>query len=54
MKGYSAEAEPLVPALKLSTNLTVWFSSGTVVPPDFFLYFISLLFFLIHDVIISI
>jgi len=32
--GYSAEAEPLVPMLKLSINLTVFPSSGTVVPPD--------------------
>ena len=31
---YSAEAEPLVPALKLSINLTVFCSKGTVVPPD--------------------
>jgi hypothetical protein len=33
-KKYSAEAEPLVPALKLSTNLTVFNSNGTEVPPD--------------------
>jgi hypothetical protein len=30
----SAEAEPLVPWLKLSINRTVFSSSGTVVPPD--------------------
>lgn len=34
-KGYSAEEAPLVPALKLSTNLTVLCSRGTVVPPDY-------------------
>lgn len=32
-KKYSAETDPLVPALKLSTNLTVLCSKGTVVPP---------------------
>lgn len=31
---YSAEADPLVPAEKLSTNRTVLYSNGTVVPPD--------------------
>lgn len=31
---YSAEAEPRVPAEKLSMNLTVFCSTGTVVPPD--------------------
>ena len=34
LKGYSAEADPLVPILKLSIYLTVDPSSGTVVPPD--------------------
>lgn len=34
-KKYSADADPLVPALKLSTNLTVLCSKGTVVPPDY-------------------
>ena len=33
-KKYSALVAPLVPALKLSINLTVLFSNGTVVPPD--------------------
>ena len=33
-KNHSADADPLVPALKLSTNLTVLCSRGTVVPPD--------------------
>lgn len=32
---YSAEAEPLVPTLKLSTKRTVFCSIGTVVPPDY-------------------
>lgn len=32
---YSADAEPLVPALKLSTKRTVLCSKGTVVPPDY-------------------
>lgn len=32
-KKYSAERDPLVPALKLSTNLTVLCSRGIVVPP---------------------
>jgi hypothetical protein len=31
---YSALIAPLVPAEKLSRNLTICFSSGTVVPPD--------------------
>lgn len=31
---FSVDAEPLVPALKLSTNRTVLCSRGTVVPPD--------------------
>ena len=31
---YSAEADPLVPALKLSMKRTVFCSRGTVVPPD--------------------
>lgn len=34
LRKYSAEVAPLVPAEKLSINLTVWFSSGTVVPPE--------------------
>ena len=34
LKGYSAEAAPLDPELKLSINLTVLASKGTVVPPD--------------------
>lgn len=33
-KGYSAEAAPLDPELKLSINRTVLLSIGTVVPPD--------------------
>lgn len=32
---YSVDAEPLVPALKLSTKRTVLCSKGTVVPPDY-------------------
>ena len=32
-KKYSAEVDPLDPPLKLSKNLTVFFSIGTVVPP---------------------
>lgn len=31
---YSAEADPLVPALKLSMKRMVLCSKGTVVPPD--------------------
>lgn len=34
IQGYSAEAAPLVPLLKLSINLTVLLSKGTAVPPD--------------------
>jgi hypothetical protein len=34
IEGYSAEADPLVPILKLSIYLTVLPSKGTVVPPD--------------------
>ena len=34
LRKYSADADPLVPALKLSTNLTVLISKGTVVPPE--------------------
>jgi len=34
LRKYSADAEPLVPILKLSTNRTVFCSIGTVVPPD--------------------
>lgn len=33
-KTHSVEADPLVPALKLSTKRTVLSSIGTVVPPD--------------------
>ena len=33
-KGYSVDVAPLVPTLKLSINLTVRLSRGTVVPPD--------------------
>ena len=34
LEGYSADVAPRVPTLKLSIYLTVWLSSGTVVPPD--------------------
>jgi hypothetical protein len=33
-KKYSAERDPLFPVLKFSTDLTVFFSKGTLVPPD--------------------
>jgi hypothetical protein len=33
-KKYSADADPLVPAEKLSKKRTVFASKGTVVPPD--------------------
>ena len=42
---YSAEADPLVPAEKLSTNRTVLYSNGTVVPPDCSLKAIIILIF---------
>jgi hypothetical protein len=32
-KKYSAERAPLLPVLKFSIDLTVFFSSGTLVPP---------------------
>jgi len=31
---YSADVAPRVPAEKLSTKRTIWFSRGTVVPPE--------------------
>jgi len=34
-QGYSADAAPRVPTLKLSMYRTVWLSSGTIVPPDY-------------------
>lgn len=36
LKGYSVEAAPLVPMLKLSMKRTALSSSGTRVPPDCF------------------
>ncbi len=35
LKGYSADLDPLAPELKLSMKRTVFFSIGTVVPPDY-------------------
>ena len=35
LTGYSAEAAPLVPMLKLSMKRTAFSSSGTRVPPDY-------------------
>jgi hypothetical protein len=36
MNTHSAEADPRVPAEKLSTKRTVLYSKGTIVPPDYF------------------
>ena len=35
LTGYSAEAAPLVPMLKLSMKRTAFSSNGTRVPPDY-------------------
>ena len=34
LRKYSVDKAPLVPVLKFSTDLTVFFSRGTLVPPE--------------------
>ena len=50
---YSAEKDPLYPVLKFSTVLTVFFSNGTLVPPDV-TKTIGKLSFLVYDINASI